>query len=989
MRWALLAALLAAPQAAGADPISAFFYGIQTALTGAAVGASVSLAFQAGYSMTLFASTRLGSLLLGLGVSYALQRLRGQPEAPGIPDSQVNVRLEDAPRWIAGGTAAVGGAAGIFMEFDEDGNFWYVVAHADAELTGDPAYILDGIPVELSDGSDGFTAGDVITDAFCVTSDGKRYEGTGTKLPVWRIYTVSPSSSSPYGTKPEAFTTAFPSLPADFWGTGVTWSILRGRALEPQNRPNGYRWRGAIGIGEPSVLLVGNWTRMYDPREPGHDIDDPSTWTPSNGNAEIVWAWFRTTARGRGQAMSDVNWDKVAEWADICDLTVLDRSGDSTPLYRAGVAFPDNRPRHECEADILRAMDGFVAYDEEGRAYAVPGYYEEPTHTFTGARDILSAQTQVIDDGEQPLDGVIVRFISPEHGYTLQPSAPWRNTAWYDGVSEPNYETLDAPACQNHNQAVRLAKGYGQRRGATRKGAFATTIKGILLKSERGLVLDYDAQFDGVFEIVTPVEEDPSGQACRFAVVPLGSDRWTLGEGEEGAPPQDAPALEIDTTLELAANVAVTAATIRANGSWAVRLEATFDAPGRVDRFFRFRFIPVAGGTPHEFMVTDMEGTRAYSALVDEGVSFRVSWQTVTAGGRATVWSDERDTPAFIDITATAETPAPVALADLEEPGALGQSLIVTGWRGDDVAVDGDGVWWRDRASGEVVTNARYVGAFQSGDHQIDTIEKDRDDILSHGRSTVGTYKDQDGLIKTAAADVLRYDWSTGKRALLLEPAATNLHTFSDDYANASWTKANVTVASNAVDAPAQGVLADTITATGGGLPQIYDVVSTTAGPHTSSVWMKLGTLAASDFLMAVRNDTTGTFIFPGDLPAGFTPSALLWQRCSLAYTMPVGSALLRFYPLRSGNSGATGTVHLWNAQTEPGSEPSSDILTGAAAVTRAADVVSMQGISTTLDLTATYGDGSTDDFPGVAVSPGYWPALTDRRLLRLVGRTP
>jgi hypothetical protein len=433
-----------------------------------------------------------------------------------------------------------------------------------------------------------------------------------------------------------------------------------------------YKWRGACGIGEPTVVLVGTWSRMYDPRDEDHDMDDDTTWTPGDGNPVILWAWWRTSPRGRGMSMADINWAKVAEQADLCDVTVLDRNGNSIPRYRAGVAFPDNKSRFECEADILMAMDAFVAYDDAGKAYPVVGRYVAPTLEFTGARDILTATTEIVDDGEAPIDGVVVEYISPDHGYTRQSSAPWVNSQWYDGASEPNYRTIQAFAVQNHNQAVRIGKAVGQRLAPAERAALGTTIKGILAKSERGIVLDYDAQFDGAFEIVTPVQENASGMACRFAVVPMASDRWTLGVGEEGAPPQPTPALNIDKTLEVAQSVTVASVEIMLSGGQAARLEATFDAPARVDRFFRFRFIPTAGGT-YEYFTTDMEELYAYSPVVQDGVEYRVSWQTVTAGGRATLWSDERVTPAFVDVTATANETAPIALVAAGATGGAGQ----------------------------------------------------------------------------------------------------------------------------------------------------------------------------------------------------------------------------------------------------------------------------------------------------------------------------
>jgi len=54
-------------------------------------------------------------------------------------------------------------------------------------------------------------------------------------------------------------------------------------------------------------------------------------------------------------------------------------------------------------------------------------------------------------------------------------------------------------------------------------------------------------------------------------------------------------------------------------------------------------------------------------------------------------------------------------------------------------------------------------------------------------RNSTATYIGQDGLIKTALANVPRIDWSTGEAALLVEPQRTNLITYSEDFDNASW----------------------------------------------------------------------------------------------------------------------------------------------------------------------------------------------------------
>lgn len=641
--------------------LGAFFQGLWAGLTnnavGIALGQIIGGSAAVGVSIgTFLGGSVLGNLLLNVGVSALIARLT-RPRQPTAEDARVNSRTGADPRWQAVGSVLVGGAAGAFGEYDNAGNFWWIVIHADNEMN-DPSsarYFFDGIEVELSDGSGGFTAGDVLTDDFCITTKGDQYEGTGTRVPVFRVYTVTTDATNAYGALPAAFTTAFPELPADFRLAGTALSIIRGKSVKPQNYGSAYRWRGPFGLGEPAVTAYADFQRVYDPRDEAQDPDDSTTWLPSGGNPALIWAWWRTHPLGRNKPVAQVNWDQVAVAADLCDDTVLNRDGDPVPLYRCGLAFRDDLERWQAEQDILATMDGFVAYDDEGRAYPVPGWYEEPTLTFSGARDILTAQVDTTDDGEAPMDGVVCEYLSPEHGFQKVRAAPWINTEFYDGVSEPQYATISVLGCQNHNQAVRLAKAYGRRVQATRRGAFGTTVKGILAKSLRGVLIDYDAQFQGAHQIVGPVEEDAGGMLARFTAVPMAEDDWTLGEDEEGEPPAVPPSLDIDNSLGNAAGVAVVSETVYLSGGIVgVRLLATFTAPSRVDRAYRFRFVPTAGGI-HRYFVTDIDEDLARSELVDDGVEYRVSWQTVTAGGRATEWSDERDTPVYIDVTAVAD----------------------------------------------------------------------------------------------------------------------------------------------------------------------------------------------------------------------------------------------------------------------------------------------------------------------------------------------
>lgn len=54
-------------------------------------------------------------------------------------------------------------------------------------------------------------------------------------------------------------------------------------------------------------------------------------------------------------------------------------------------------------------------------------------------------------------------------------------------------------------------------------------------------------------------------------------------------------------------------------------------------------------------------------------------------------------------------------------------------------------------------------------------------------RNSTATYVDKNGVIQTAVANTPKFDFSEGSAALSVEPQATNLLPYSEDFANANW----------------------------------------------------------------------------------------------------------------------------------------------------------------------------------------------------------
>lgn len=147
--------------------------------------------------------------------------------------------------------------------------------------------------------------------------------------------------------------------------------------------------------------------------------------------------------------------------------------------------------------------------------------------------------------------------------------------------------------------------------------------------------------------------------------------------------------------------------------------------------------------------------------------------------------------------------------------------------------------------------------------------------------------------------------------------ATTNLLLRSEDMAAAPWNSA-AAVSANTVAAPDGTITADTLTLSGSAVPYHYQIVTVTPSTtYTFSAWVRLGALAASDFRLAFRNDTAGTFMVTDVMPAA-TPTATGWTRIAYTLTTPAGCTALRVYPFRHSGS-PSGTFHLWGAQLAPG----------------------------------------------------------------------
>jgi hypothetical protein len=216
-------------------------------------------------------------------------------------------------------------------------------------------------------------------------------------------------------------------------------------------------------------------------------------------------------------------------------------------------------------------------------------------------------------------------------------------------------------------------------------------------------------------------------------------------------------------------------------------------------------------------------------------------------------------------------------------------------------------------------------------------------------------------VLLTAASGVARFDHNptTGESlGLLVEEQRSNLVTYSDDFADASWVKSDLTVTANTIVAPDGMLTGDKIVSSGSGSPTfqgLAQTVSALAAESRFSVYLKAAEITQAE--LRVFGGVTPTIVIVDVSTQTFVSGSGTienvgngWYR--VAVSALAGNTSFRVSLAKNGNrtfaaDGYSG-IYIWGAQLEEGAFPTSYIPTVAATVTRNADAASMTGANFT-----------------------------------------
>ncbi len=241
------------------------------------------------------------------------------------------------------------------------------------------------------------------------------------------------------------------------------------------------------------------------------------------------------------------------------------------------------------------------------------------------------------------------------------------------------------------------------------------------------------------------------------------------------------------------------------------------------------------------------------------------------------------------------------------------------------------------------------IGTLENPTLDLDPTKQESLDVITATRAGTATFVNLNGEIEIAQPNTVRVDNSLGYPAILVEPSATNLVTYSEDFSHSSWLKNAVgtgvapEITLNAAESPdgtqnATKVVFDAGSGTStNDLSTLEDLFSATNGAsYTQSIYLK-GETGGEKIL--VRN-------------AGLNAYTTLtltteWARYEVTET---AAQTFGYYSIgiRQGLGGVVLnskiTVYAYGAQVEAGSVATSLIRTAGSNVTRAADDLVISG---------------------------------------------
>lgn len=466
----------------------------------------------------------IGSLVIGTGLSLVAGMLF-RPEQPEPASGQIETQQPVPPRTFIYGRMKVSGPIGFKKVKSGTSILHKIVLIHDGRLDEYETLELDDRICHLD--IDGYVENAFIQDSV------KRVQ-------IFLYDGLEGQTADP------TLMAAFPGIwTADHILSGIAYVVVVCHGAGEED------FIGAYPNGEPNFKAVVRGRRVYDPRDPFHDPDDPGTFLWSDNPALCILDWVTMHPKGFRIPRSRFDIPSFEALADICDELVPLSTGGSEKRYRVAMQVSLKEPRVDTLKRLREACDAHFYLTGDGLWAIRGGEWTAPTVTIDSSLGhVLEAQ---MSDGVNALsryNELAIRFLSPDHNYAEAECDPWQNTAdpeFIDGkVITASLDLLQVPS---YTQARRLAKQIMAYENPAWLASVRTNFYGLHAIGERNIIFNWSEpgeDFDGEFWVDPQMTIMESGTGTDLSLRSADPDSYDWDEDtEEGLkppilPPEDA-----------------------------------------------------------------------------------------------------------------------------------------------------------------------------------------------------------------------------------------------------------------------------------------------------------------------------------------------------------------------------------------------------------------------------------------------------------------
>lgn len=252
----------------------------------------------------------------------------------------------------------------------------------------------------------------------------------------------------------------------------------------------------------PLVEVDAKWSKLYDPREPSHDVDDSSTWEFSDNQA-IVTLDLLMQNPVRPFNVKGLKLDTFEWGADVADVVFGLKSGGSEPQFRASgtIVFSEGVEIEDMIEPVLVA-GGSRFTRVAGRLAFIPAVAKTPSMTITDA--LSGLQVEWIKPSRDLTNKIYGSYTSIARGYEDADLPPF--TVSGDTLQGAKPRSMKFVMVQSPTQAMRLVKiaFYAARRQKKIKTVLPPQVLDLVAGSEADVAFPTDyAPINGQYEVLS------------------------------------------------------------------------------------------------------------------------------------------------------------------------------------------------------------------------------------------------------------------------------------------------------------------------------------------------------------------------------------------------------------------------------------------------------------------------------------------------------